>query len=79
MDKKIELYTTRFCPFCSRAKALLDHKGYKYDLYELDQDQTRKKELEDETGQNTVPYVFIDGELIGGFDDLKALDDQGKL
>lgn len=79
MDKKIELYTTKFCPFCSRAKALLDDKGYKYDLHELDNDRAKRKELEEKTGQNTVPYVFIDGDLIGGYDDLKALDDQGKL
>lgn len=79
MNKKIELYTWSYCPFCKNAKKLLDSKGYKYDEYILDNNEEKRLELKAKTGQGTVPYVFIDGELIGGFDDLKKLDDKGKL
>nr|WP_300005677.1 glutaredoxin 3 [Tissierella sp.] len=79
MDKKIEMYTWSYCPFCQGAKKLLDEKGYKYEETVLDNDEARRKELAEETGQNTVPMIFIDGELIGGFDDLKAMDKAGKL
>lgn len=79
MDKKIELYTWSYCPFCQNAKKLLDEKGYDYEETVLDDNEDRRKELKEETGQGTVPYVFIDGELIGGYDDLKAMDEEGKL
>ena len=79
LDKKIELYTWSYCPFCKNAKKLLDKKGYKYEEVVLDDDEAQRLELKEKTGQGTVPYVFIDGELIGGFDDLKALDDAGNL
>ena len=73
------LYTWSYCPFCQNAKKLLDNKGYKYEEHILDNNDDKRQELKNETGQGTVPYVFIDGELIGGFDDLKKLDDEGKL
>lgn len=79
MDKKIELYTWSYCPFCQNAKRLLESKGYKYDEIKLDNDEKKREELIAQTGQSTVPFVFIDGELIGGYDDLKALDDKGQL
>ncbi len=79
MEKNIELYTWTYCPFCQGAKQLLDSKGLKYQETILDDNEERRKELKAETGQGTVPYVFIDGELIGGFDDLKKLDSEGKL
>lgn len=79
MDKKFELYTWSYCPFCQRAKSLLDSKGYKYDEYVIDNDNDKRQELIDKTGQRSVPYVFIDDKLIGGFDDLKKMDDEGNL
>ena len=79
MEKKIELYTWSYCPFCQNAKRLLDSKGYKYEEHVIDNDDEKRQELIGKTGQNTVPYVFIDDELIGGFDDLKAMDDAGNL
>ncbi len=79
MEKNIELYTWGYCPFCKRAIQLLDRRGLKYVEHNIEEDEDKRQELIKETGQSTVPYVFIDGELIGGFDDLKKLDDQGKL
>lgn len=79
MEKNIELYTWTYCPFCKKAVELLDSKGYKYVEHLIDNDQEKKQELTKQTGQSTVPYVFIDGDLIGGFDDLKKMDDEGKL
>lgn len=79
MDKKIELFTWSYCPFCVKAKELLDSKGYEYDEVVLDTNDVRRQELIERTGQESVPYVFIDYVLIGGYDDLKKLDDEGKL
>lgn len=79
LDKDIKLYTWSYCPFCQNAKKLLDKKGYDYEEVVLDDDEVRRKEMIEETGQETVPMIFIDGRLIGGFDQLKAMDEQGEL
>lgn len=79
MNKKIEIYTWSYCPFCVNAKKLLDNKGYKYEEHILDNDDKRRKELIKETGQDTVPIIFIDNKFIGGFDDLNEMNNQGKL
>lgn len=77
--KKVELYVWNTCPFCMSAKRLLDQKGIEYEVHNIQNDKEKKKELFEQTGQNTVPYVFIDEKFIGGFDDLKQLDTEGKL
>lgn len=77
--KKAELYVWNTCPFCISAKRLLDQKGIEYEVHNIQNDKEKKKELFEQTGQNTVPYVFIDGEFVGGFDDLKQLETEGKL
>jgi glutaredoxin 3 len=77
---KIEIYTTTYCPFCTRAKNLLKRKGA--DFVEIDvtvDDELRAKMIEMSGGRRTVPEIFINGKIVGGFDELKALDDQGKL
>lgn len=79
MAKKIELYTWSYCPFCTNAKNLLNSKGYEYEEHLIDNDDAKRQELIKSTGQDTVPYIFIDGKLIGGYDDLKKMDDQGHL
>ena len=77
--KKAELYVWNTCPFCSSAKRLLDERGIEYDVHNIQNDKEKKNDLFKQTGQDTVPYVFIDGEFIGGFDDLQQLDAEGKL
>ena len=76
----IEMYTTMFCPYCSRARALLRGKGVAYVEIDIAEDPERRAEMiERAGGRTTVPQIFIDGEHIGGCDDLIALDRTGKL
>ena len=75
---KVEIYTKFMCPFCVRAKALFDKKGISY----IDMPATGKEkraELNERSGRNTFPQIFIDGHHIGGCDDLMALERAGKL
>ena len=77
---KVEVYTTTYCPFCARAKNLLKGKGVAFDEIDVsDDDELRAKMIEMSGGRRTVPEIFINGKLVGGFDELKALDDSGKL
>ncbi len=76
----IEIYTWKTCPYCVRAKALLDHKGAAYKEYAIDGDEAaRDKMAERANGRRTVPQIFIDDRHIGGCDDLHALEDRGEL
>ena len=74
----IEIYTWETCPFCIRAKKLLDRKGVEYKEYDASKADT-KKEMEDRSGRTSVPQIFIDGKHIGGCDDLYELDYDDKL
>lgn len=77
---KVEVYTTLFCPYCERAKALLGRKGVAFE--EIDApggSAARKDAIARSGGRTTVPQIFIDGQAIGGSDDLAALDRAGKL
>lgn len=76
---KAELYTWSGCPYCHRAKNLLEQKNIPYTEHKIDNNDEKKAELFKQTGQNTVPFVFINGQFIGGFSELKELDDAGKL
>lgn len=77
---KVEMYSTMFCPYCARARALLERKGVAYeDIDVLDDDARRKEMIERAGGGYTVPQIFIDGVHIGGSDELAALDRAGKL
>jgi glutaredoxin 3 len=80
MMPNIEVYTWSSCPFCIRAKALLDKKGVQYTEYQIDGDEpARAKMAQRANGRRSVPQIFIDGQHIGGCDDLYALNSQGKL
>lgn len=77
---KVEIYTKAFCPYCTRAKALLDSKGADFEEYDLTMGGPKRAEMiQRANGRTTVPQVFIDGEHIGGSDDLAALDRRGGL
>lgn len=77
---KVEIYTTALCPYCRRAKALLDRKGVRYVEYAVDEIPGKRDEMTERAkGRRTVPQIFIDDEPIGGSDDLVALDAAGKL
>jgi len=77
---KIEIYTKAFCPYCYRAKALLDSKQVEYEEIDITMGGPRRPEMiQRANGRTTVPQIFIDGKHIGGSDDLAALDRQGGL
>ncbi|HEX3885339.1 MAG TPA: glutaredoxin 3 [Stellaceae bacterium] len=77
---QVELYTTMWCPFCARARALLERKGVAYTNVDLDEEPNRRDEMVKRAGgRRTVPQIFIDGEHVGGCDDIVALDRAGKL
>ena len=77
---KVEIYTKSFCPYCARAKALLNGKGAAFEEYEITMDAAKRAEMiQRANGRTTVPQVFIDGRHIGGSDDLAAMEREGKL
>jgi len=76
----VEIYTWRTCPFCIRAKALLNRKGVPFTEYAIDGDETaRAKMAERAGGRRSVPQIFINGQHIGGCDDLYNLERSGEL
>lgn len=77
--KKVVVYTTDWCPFCVRAKGLLDHKGVAYEEIDVANDDAAREKMIAASGRRTVPQVFIDDRPIGGYDDLKGLEDSGEL
>jgi glutaredoxin 3 len=76
---KIEIYTTPFCGYCARAKGLLDKKGVAYDEMDVMMDEAKRTEMRTRSKRTTVPQIFINGEHIGGSDELAALEQAGKL
>ena len=77
---KVEIYTTPFCPYCSRAKALLETKGIAYDEYDVSRGGAKRAEmLQRSNGGYTVPQIFIGDRHVGGCDDMFALDRAGRL
>jgi glutaredoxin 3 len=77
---KIQIYTTRTCPFCIRAKALLDQKGVKYDETDVGADASKRAAMTQRAnGKRSVPQIFIGDTHVGGCDELYALERAGKL
>jgi glutaredoxin 3 len=76
---KVTVYSTDYCPFCHAVKSLLKNKGVDFDAIDVDGDFEKREWLAKTTGQTTVPQVFIGDVSYGGFDDVKALDVEGKL
>ena len=77
---RVEIYTKFFCPYCARAKKLLDEKGAKYEEHEISGGGAEREEMIQRAGgRTTVPQIFIGGRHIGGSDDLAALEREGKL
>ena len=80
MSAKVEIYTWSSCPFCIRAKALLNQKQVDFTEYCIDGDnEAREKMAQRANGKRSLPQIFIDDRHIGGCDDIHALDYQGKL
>ena len=75
----VVMYCTRFCPYCVRAKSLLEHKGVEYNEISIDSDHQKRQEMMQLSGRTSVPQIFIDNDHIGGCDDLYALEAEGGL
>ena len=76
---KVEIYSKSWCGYCAQAKALLDEKGVTYTDIDVTADREKELEMILRPGAHTVPQIFIDGERIGGHDDLFALAAKGDL
>ena len=74
MVKRIQIYTTRWCGYCVRAKALLDRRGLPYEEISLDDDPGFRARLHELTGGWSVPQIVVDGEPMGGYTELCSLD-----
>ena len=75
----VKIYSTNWCPYCANTKRFLDEKGIKYEEINIEAEGMSREDLEKITGGRTVPQIMIDGNPIGGYDDLIALDSEGKL
>lgn len=76
---EVKVYTTDWCSYCARAKALLQRKGVPFIEVDVGDDPATRAWLKKETGRHTVPQVFIGGKAVGGCDDLHALERSGEL
>ncbi|MDJ0849007.1 MAG: glutaredoxin 3 [Myxococcota bacterium] len=75
----IEMYVKQWCPYCNMAKRLLSEKGREWSEIDIEAQPERRGEMIERSGRRTVPQIFVGERHVGGFDDLKALDDAGKL
>ena len=77
---EVLMYTKTYCPYCSRAKALMEEKGVTYEEVNLDEHPERRPEMiERAEGRYTVPQIFIAGQGVGGCDDVFELERRGEL
>lgn len=76
---KIVIYSGRFCGYCTAAERLLQSKGVTYETIKVDEDPDIFDHMIEITGRRTIPQIFIDDYHVGGFDDLSALNQSGKL
>jgi glutaredoxin 3 len=76
---RVQIYSTRWCGYCVRAKTLLKSRGIEYDEISLDDDPAFRQTVFDLTGHWTVPQILIDGRPIGGYTELWRLDREGGL
>jgi glutaredoxin 3 len=75
----VTVYTTKVCPYCVRAKALLARRGIAYTEVDVTNDPEKRAWLVETTGRRTVPQIFIGERPVGGSDDIHALDAEGRL
>ncbi len=77
--RKIEIYTKGYCPYCHKAKALLEQKNLPYDEIDVENDAAQFDIMCKRSSRKTVPQIFIDGKHVGGCDDLMDFNQNGKL
>lgn len=79
MAASVVVYTTDFCPYCIRAKSLLNKRGIEFEEINLARDADAREALVAKTGRMTFPQILINGEILGGYDETAAADKSGKL
>ena len=79
MTAPVTMYSTRFCPYCIRARMLLESKRVDYTDISVDGDPALRREMMQRSGRRTVPQIWIGEQHVGGFDDLARLEQQGRL
>lgn len=79
MSAQVVMYSTRFCPYCMRARALLDGKGVSYTDIGVDGRPELRRQMVERSGRYTVPQIWIGEQHVGGYDDIALLDRQGRL
>lgn len=79
MAAEVKIYTREYCGYCTAAISLLRTKGVAFEEIDTSGDDKTRRWLATETRQSTVPQIFIDGKSVGGFSDLRALDQRGEL
>ena len=75
----VTMYTTSWCPYCSRARALLARKGVQFEDIDIEAAPEKRTEMQNRSGRRSVPQIFIGDQHVGGCDDLHALEQAGKL
>lgn len=76
---QVTVYLTQSCPYCNMARRLLDGKQVSYDVIDVGADRSLWQAMEQKSGRNTVPQIFIGEHHVGGFDDMSAADSRGEL
>ncbi len=77
---RVEIYSTAICPYCMAAKNLLKQRGLEFTEFLIDRDSAKRVEMLERSNQSrTVPQIFVNGEHIGGYDDLVKSDRDGRL
>jgi glutaredoxin 3 len=76
---QVVMYSTSWCPYCAMAKRLLEEKGQTYEEIDVEAVPGSRQEMMEKSGRHTVPQIFVGTHHVGGFDDLMALESQGKL
>ena len=79
MSAQVVMYSTRFCPYCMRARALLEGKGVSYTDIGVDGRPELRAQMVERSGRHTVPQIWIGEQHVGGYDDIALLDRQGRL
>jgi glutaredoxin 3 len=78
-DNAVVMYTTSWCPYCSRARKLFDDKGVKYTEIDIEAVDGARAEMQQRAGRTSVPQIFVGDRHLGGYDDTSALDRRGEL
>jgi glutaredoxin 3 len=77
--KTVQIYTTRWCPYCTAAKSLLAEKGVSYEEVDANDPEVRMAMVQRANGRRTVPQIFVGETHVGGYDDMAALERRGQL